>query len=266
MQLTISHVTEYHYDQPVPFGLQELRLTPRSSDRQQMRVWDVAVEGGDTEVSFTDHHGNRVHLISLLPGHHTTTIRCHGTVDTTDTAGVTAALSGVAPLWLYRRSTPLTEAGEGVARVIEAMGDHDTDDALGRLHALATAVEDVVAYEPGWTDASTSAEEAVRAGRGVCQDHAHVFVAAARSLGFPARYVSGYLVMDDDHQQAMHAWADAWVHDLGWVGFDPSNGICPDERYVSIAVGLDYREAAPISGLRFGNADERLDVSVHIEQ
>ena len=104
-------------------------------------------------------------------------------------------------------------------------------------------------------------------GAGVCQDHAHVFISAARLLGHPARYVSGYLMMDDrTHQEATHAWAEVLIEDLGWVGFDVSNGISPDERYVRIATGLDYREAAPISGIRFGTGEERLHVSIQVQQ
>ncbi len=104
-------------------------------------------------------------------------------------------------------------------------------------------------------------------GKGVCQDHAHIFIAAARLLGFPARYVSGYLMLDDRVDQvAGHAWAEAHVDGLGWVSFDPSNGISPDARYVRLALGRDYRDAAPISGIRLGMLDERLDVRITVEQ
>ena len=115
--------------------------------------------------------------------------------------------------------------------------------------------------------AESTAEDALAAGRGVCQDHAHVFVAAARHLGHPARYVSGYLMLDDRvEQDASHAWAEVWIEGLGWVGFDVSNGISPDERYVGVARGLDYRDAAPISGVRFGSGEEELHVSVQVQQ
>jgi transglutaminase-like putative cysteine protease len=113
----------------------------------------------------------------------------------------------------------------------------------------------------------TKAEDALEAGRGVCQDHAHVFIAATRLLGYPARYAGGYLMMNDRVQQdAGHAWAEAHVEGLGWVGFDVSNAISPDARYVRVATGLDYREAAPVSGMRFGAASESLDVSIQVQQ
>lgn len=101
----------------------------------------------------------------------------------------------------------------------------------------------------------------------MCQDHAHIFIAAARHAGHPARYVSGYLMMDDRvDQDATHAWAEVWIGDLGWTGFDVSNGISPDMRYVRIASGLDYSQASPISGMTFGGSGESIDVNVQVQQ
>ena len=142
----------------------------------------------------------------------------------------------------------------------------ETDD-VPRLHALSAVVRDVVAYRPGGSHVGSSAEDAVEAGEGVCQDHAHVFIAAARVLGYSARYVSGYLLMNDVvEQDATHAWAEVWVDALGWVGFDISNGISPDDRYVRLATGLEYRAAAPISGVTYGAGDESLEVALRVQQ
>jgi transglutaminase-like putative cysteine protease len=138
---------------------------------------------------------------------------------------------------------------------------------LEKLHALLGAVRDRVEYVTGATDTHTSAAEALADGKGVCQDHAHIFVAAARSLGIPARYVTGYLVLDgQDTADAHHAWAEAWVENLGWVGFDVANRVCPTERYVRLATGLDAGYAAPIIGSRRGGSVEKLDVSVRVQQ
>ncbi|CAN0514404.1 unnamed protein product, partial [Scytosiphon promiscuus] len=113
----------------------------------------------------------------------------------------------------------------------------------------------------------TTAEQALDGNAGVCQDHAHIFIAAARELGYPARYISGYLMMDDRvDQDASHAWAEVYVPHLGWVGIDVSNIISPDERYVRIATGLDFNEASPIRGMRIGNSDERMVVSLQVQQ
>ena len=132
---------------------------------------------------------------------------------------------------------------------------------------MSAKILDAVAYQTGTSETETTAEDAMTSGNGVCQDHTHIFVSAARLLGYPARYVSGYLMMNDRvEQDATHAWAEAHVEGLGWVGFDISNQISPDERYVPMATGLDYREAAPISGMRVGGNTESMSVSVHVQQ
>ena len=142
-------------------------------------------------------------------------------------------------------------------------GENDLDTC----HALSSAIREAVAYEVGGSETEWTAEEALKAGKGVCQDHSHVFIACAREMDIPARYVSGYLKMDDrDEQDATHAWAEAHVPDLGWVGFDVSNAISPDMRYVRVATGLDYDEVAPVSGTRFGGAGEKLSVEIEVAQ
>ena len=170
------------------------------------------------------------------------------------------------PLWLFKRSTELTRAGPHVRGLAKGLRDAYDDD-LTLLHALSARILDAVAYEVGKTHAATTADAAIEAGHGVCQDHAHIFVAAARAMDYPARYVSGYLMMNDRvSQDASHAWAEAHIDGLGWVGFDVSNGISPDARYVRVATGLDYRDAAPVSGLRFGAGTETMDVAINVQQ
>lgn len=141
------------------------------------------------------------------------------------------------------------------------------DRLLDYLHALSARIRDGVTYETGKTQVGTTAEEAAASGHGVCQDHAHVFIGAARLAGIPARYVSGYLMMNDRiEQEATHAWAEAHIEGLGWVGFDISNGISPDPRYVRVATGRDYRDAAPVTGISFGGTEQVLTVDVAVEQ
>jgi transglutaminase-like putative cysteine protease len=193
-------------------------------------------------------------------------ITCGGVVDTADRAGIVGPHVGKLPLWVFRTATHLTRPGQRVRSLIASL-DADRSDPLGLLHALSTAVLGAVAYEPGVTSAGTVAEEALGAGKGVCQDHAHVFIAAARLLGVPARYVSGYLLMKDRvDQEAGHGWAEAHVEGLGWVGFDVSNGISPDAQYIRVASGRDYAEAAPVTGITFGQHRSELAVSLAVEQ
>lgn len=266
MHLKITHTSTYSFDQPMRYGLQQLRLTPKSRTEQNVLNWSMEVRGGQLETEFMDHHANAVSLISFAPDATEITIRCEGEIVTENRDGVVGKQRGCVPLWLFQRSTELTRATVGVRRLTKGLRD-EADNDIAMLHALSARIRDAVAYRIGGTDVATSADAALERGSGVCQDHAHIFVAAARALDVPARYVSGYLMLDDRiHQDATHAWAEAHVEGIGWVGFDISNAISPDARYVRVATGLDYREAAPISGLRFGTGAERLSVDVIVAQ
>jgi transglutaminase-like putative cysteine protease len=267
MRLSIRHETRYRYDAPSRYGLQRVRLTPRDGAGQRVRAWSLAVEGGRVETEYDDHHMNRVALVSLAEGPRELLLRAEGVVETEDRAGVVGETVGFAPPWLFRRATPATQQGPGIRRLARGVSGAAQDGGVEALHALMAAISEAVVYEVGATGVDHTAEQALEAGRGVCQDHAHLFTAAARLLGYPARYVSGYLCMDARaEQEATHAWAEAWVAGLGWVGFDVSNGHCPDDRYVRIATGLDYQDAAPTIGLRYGGGAEALSVALHVEQ
>ena len=261
-RLQVRHETVYDYDAPVPWGLLQLRLTPKAHHAQRILRWDLHLDGARPECLFEDQHRNTTHLISMEPGATRLSVTVEGEVEVTDTAGDLGPHGGFHPLWLFARSTPRTEAGPGCTRLLAAVAQEST--ALARLHALSAAVARAIQWEHGTTTVTWTAEEALAAGRGVCQDQAHVFIACARAQGIPARYVSGYLLMEQAQQDASHAWAEAWIPDLGWVGFDVANGISPDNRYVRVATGLDYSEAAPVSGARHGAGGERLTVAVEV--
>lgn len=266
MRLHVSHLTTYQYDKPVHYALQQVRLTPTSQESQKVVTWNLTVEGGRKQLEFEDQHHNRVTLISLEKDQSAISIRCTGEVETTNQNGISGQRLGYAPLWYFKRSTALTKPGPQIHALVKSLGSDARDDVT-RLHALSRLVANTVSYEKGKTGPGTTAEDALRAGHGVCQDHAHVFITAARLLGFPARYVSGYLMMKTAvEQDASHSWAEAWIANVGWTGFDVSNGISPDEHYVRVATGLDYRDAAPTSGIRIGDAQESMTVAVRVEQ
>lgn len=265
MLIRISHNTTYTYDSPVSYALQRVRLRPIDSALQTVKSWRLGVEGGTLETGYTDHHGNKVDLICAHEGAHGLVITVEGEVETRGQSGVLGKVYGRAPLWYFERPTQLTEPGPMISKLAQSVQGDEV--ALDRLHALSAAILEAVPYTLDQTHTETKAEEAVIAGKGVCQDHANIFVAAARKLGIPARYVSGYLLMDDRiDQNASHAWAEAHIDGLGWVGFDVSNGISPDERYVRLAIGRDAHDAAPVSGLRMGAGDESLIVSLQVQQ
>ena len=266
MQLFIRHTTHYRFEQPVAHGMQQLRLKPRSGPGQSVIDWSMTLDGARVEVEYDDQNDNCTMLVSTLPGMTEVTISCRGQVDTSDPAGIFGSHSGAMPLWLFHSQTRLTEPGPRM-RLLAAKFRSGSPDRLDMLHQLSATVLAAVRYETGHTTATTPAEQALAAGRGVCQDHAHIFIGCARLLGVPARYVSGYLMMNDCvDQEAGHGWAEAYIDSLGWVGFDVSNGISPDQRYVRVATGRDYRDAAPVTGIFYGAGAHLLQVSLAVAQ
>lgn len=273
MRLKITHRTEYSYDQPLAYALQRLRLVPGSSAVQTVRSWTLTIEGAKEEVRFSDQFGNDTRLISVEGEPHVIGIEASGEVETFNKAGVSGPHRGFAPLWLFLRETPLTAPGEK-ARELAAAVANGTD--LSRLHELMAAIHVGAARPEKATQMQTSGTPASQVqaseahttpSKDDALEHTHVFIAAARLLGFPARYISGYLMVDGVAEQAAsHAWAEAHVDSLGWVGFDVSNGISPDENYVRVATGRDYHDAMPVSGIRLGQASQRLAVRITVEQ
>lgn len=266
MRLAIRHSTHYRFSEPVAHGLQRLRLTPKETQGQRIIEWTMDYAGVREELFYDDQNFNHVTLVSVEDGAREVTITCRGIVETEDKAGIIGHHAGHLPLWSFLGETALTRPGPRVKQLLAELAREERE-ILPALHALSALIRERIAYETGKTHVETTAEEALAAGHGVCQDHAHVFIAAARVLGVPARYVSGYLSMDDRvEQDATHAWAEAWVEGLGWVGFDVSNGISPDPRYVRVATGRDYRDAAPVTGISFGSVAEDLSVNLAVEQ
>ncbi|MEP4030556.1 MULTISPECIES: transglutaminase family protein [Stappiaceae] len=264
MRLTVRHKTSYRYDTPVANAMQQLRLTPPDCSGQRVIDWAIDAPGMSRATNYTDAFGNIVHMISSQEVTEGVTITATGTVETEDKSGVVGEERNDAPSRIYTRFTPVTQANQAIRR-LGAIADKD--DKIAGFHDLMHAVRDKVAYQVGVTETHATAVSALAAGEGVCQDHAHIFIAAARSIGVPARYVSGYLLLEDEMEsEAHHAWAEVCIDGLGWLAFDISNGICPTDYYIRLTTGLDSRSAAPIRGIRFGGNDENMDVEVEVAQ
>jgi transglutaminase-like putative cysteine protease len=264
MLISVRHVTRYVYTEPASYTVQSLRLTPAPFNGQRIADWQVRVTGCLEPLVFRDGFGNTVQLVTVATPHSELTIEAAGTVETENRDGVVAGLGKAIPPRVFLKETPQTRPNAAIRALAQSVAG---SGAVERLHALAAAVRDRVEYVKGATGAHTGAAEALGDGKGVCQDHAHIFISAARTLGVPARYVTGYLVLDGpDPANANHAWAEAYVEALGWVGFDVANRVCPTDRYVRLACGLDAGYAAPIVGSRRGGAGESLDVCVAVQQ
>lgn len=265
MILTVSHVTTYSYDRPVRAAVQSLRLTPSRSDGQRTIRWTLQVEGGTKGGTFRDGAGDWIEGWSVRGPIDRVTVRVEGVVETMDMAGILRGHRENVPPIAYLRDTAATRADRALSDLAQEAAS-SASGGLDTAHRLSTAVSERVAYVPGATTAATTAAEALALGEGVCQDHAHLLIAMARSTGLPARYVSGYLHADAEGlaHEAAHAWAEIWVGGLGWIGFDPANRCCPDERYIRLGSGYDARDAAPVRGIATGAASERLDVEVAV--
>lgn len=265
MRLKISHTTRYAYDAPVRYGLQQVRLAPQTDHHQTVSEWSINVEGGTQELTCLDQYQNHCILIQAETGATEVKITASGEVETHSSDGIYGKAYTAAPLWHFRQSTDRTHAGPKVLALSKSVTNGAGD--LSELHSLSEKILQIVPYRHDVTNVTTTAEEALEAGGGVCQDHAQIFIAALRCAGIPVRYVSGYLMLDDRiDQDATHAWAEAHIEGLGWVAFDVSNGISPDERYVRLAVGRDSTDAAPVSGMRLGDTQETMKVSLQVQQ
>lgn len=268
MRIRISHATTYAYDTPPTGVTQLLRLTPRDHDGQHVVSWRIDLSEDCLLHQHEDSFGNVTHSFTAEGPFNKLLVEVAGEVDTQDTDGLVSGAVERFPPQLYLRETSLTQTDAAIIDFAQATRAATDGDTLILLHALLTALNREIAFDTDPTHAATTAAEAFSLRRGVCQDITHIFVAAARALGVPARYVGGHFHRADGvtAQNAGHAWAEAYVENLGWIGFDPTNGICITDAHVRVAVGLDYLGAAPVRGTRFGGGGETLTVAVRVDQ
>ena len=267
MRLKISHATTYRYDPPASSVIQILRMTPGSHDGQYVAEWQIDVSTDSRLDVHEDAFGNLTHVMThgALAD---LTITVEGLVETHDNGGVLRGTDERFPPSLFLRQTTLTVVNPAMATFSRELRAESEDDVLGFLHSLMTQINEHMTFDEDPTHSGTSAAEAFALKRGVCQDYAHIFIACARAAGVPSRFVSGHFLRSDGmvKQEAGHAWAEAFVADLGWVGFDAANCICTTDAHVRVATGLDYLGAAPIRGTRYGGGTETLSVEVKVEQ
>jgi transglutaminase-like putative cysteine protease len=268
MRVHIHHSTVYRYEPPAAGAIQLLRLTPRDHEGQHVARWRIEVSPDARLAAHEDAFGNVTHVFNSAGPLSELRIEVDGAVDTQNTHGVVSGTAERFPPSLFLRPTPLTTADEAIRQFAQAVYAACEGDALAHAHALLQALNREMTFDLGMTEIVPSASEAFALKRGVCRDLCHVFIAAAHCVGIPARYIAGYLQFADGRidQEAGHAWAEAFIPEVGWVGFDPANGVCPTEAYVRVAVGLDSVGAAPVRGVHFGIASEDLEVAIKVGQ
>ena len=261
MLLQIRHDTLYRYDRPVKHSVQSLRLTPRTETGQRVLAWTLVAPGRQSQQ--VDAHGNVMHLLTLDEPHEEIHITVSGTVETEEVPESAPSNRGRLSPLIYLPDTPLTRTDEALAdfAATHGVGNPGRDEAM----TLALAVRRVMEYVPGVTEVSDTAAHAFKLQRGVCQDHAHVMIACCRSLGIPARYVSGYLLTARDDHIASHAWVDVWLarHER-WFSIDVTNGVPGGLQHCRLAVGRDYLDACPVRGVRRGGGAETMSAKVEV--
>ncbi len=263
MQLHIRHETLYRYREPVKRSVQNLRMTPRREPGQRTLTWKISAPG--RQHAQIDAYGNVVHLLTRDDPHREIRILVSGVVDIEDAAGVVLPDEGRLSPLAYLAETSLTRPDEAmlsfVARSMPKTGDRRSD-----LLKLSEAVREAVQYEQGVTDVHESAARAFARGKGVCQDHAHIFIACCRASGIPARYVSGYFYTGKDGDVASHAWVDVWPGDDagGWLAIDVTHSALVGGQHCRLAVGRDYLDACPVRGVRRGGGPEEMHVAVSV--
>jgi len=261
VRLSVEHRTTYRFSSPQDRLVQLLRVTPENTHDQTVASWRVEVDRDARLKESRDGFGNHVTMLYLDGPLTEVTLTVAGEVLTSHSDGVLQGAADPLPPEVYLRATAATLPDPAIAAWA---ADRQEDDTLASLRRLNGALHrrgpvSRARPEPGLDAAAAFARDTATP-----RDLAQIFAVAARSLGHPARYVSGYALVAGDHRPTPHGWAEAHIAGLGWIGFDPSTGRCPQEDYVRVAVALDAAGAAPVAGSRLGEGEEALDVDVSV--
>jgi len=280
MYYSILHKTRFRYSAPVTESHTEVRMCPRSEDNQRLVEFRLATTPLAQIQRYRDWLGNEVYHFDVAATHRQLLIIAEAIVQLTPPPPLPDRLDHTAWCALDR----LAEAGEHwdflmPSHFIQAtpalidlaceFGLTRRVDPLSLLRELTAQIANTFAYAPQTTRVDSPIDEALLARRGVCQDFAHIMIALARRIGIPCRYVSGYLFhRTEDHdrseEDATHAWVEAFLPELGWVGFDPTNNLIAGERHIRVAIGRDYADVPPTRGVYRGQATSQLEVGVKV--
>jgi len=261
MHLKIRHRTEYRYETPVRYSIQELRLTPPNVAGQQVDKWRVStpIKASNSIDTF----GNACSVFVQESPYTSMMIEAEGEVHTRDAFEVRDELNAVSPYYLLQQ-TNLTEPTEEMLEYFSySLPKKNTVDQIIKL---AEAVQGLIVYTPGQTNFATTAAQSFAMKSGVCQDHSHIMLSLCRASGIPARYVSGYFFAEESPNLASHAWID-FCSDIEkgiWVSVDITHACLVDSRHIRLAIGRDYYSAAPVKGVRTGGEGEELSAAISI--
>ncbi len=280
MFYSIRHVTRHRYDAPVRESVMQLYMQPKSDGSQRLQSFQVATNPRAGLQAYTDHFGNAVYHFDVPGEHQELTVEADADVEVMAMPAPPEWVDGSA--WQTLASPQLRGenydmlAPHGMTHVTPALttflAEHNlnkTEDPMTTLRRLNRVLFDAFAYSPDTTEVDSPIDVALEKRAGVCQDFAHIMITTARSWGIPARYVSGYLYTkrdagDRSAADATHAWVEALVPGVGWVGFDPTNNVLAGERHIRVAIGRDYNDVPPSRGVFKGPANGELAVAVRV--
>jgi transglutaminase-like putative cysteine protease len=282
MHYSIRHITRFRYDAPVRESVMELRMQPRSEGPQTLRSFQISTNPRAQLYAYTDYLGNAVYHFNVLRQHEELRIETQALVEMAPHRELAESADHLE--WdrynrynLSAEHFDLLEASKFVhmsAPLAQFMKAHEiekpTGDALSALKQLNKTIHDSFDYVQGVTEVHSPIDDALKAKSGVCQDFAHMMIAIARHWGVPSRYVSGYLHhrqkgQDRSGDDATHAWVEAYLPSMGWIGFDPTNDILAGDRHIRVAVGRDYADVPPTRGTFKGGAETELAISVSVQ-
>jgi len=267
MRLRISHLTSYRYEAPAKSVIQMLRLTPRNHEGQHVVRWRIDVSADARLALQEDAFGNIAHVFSADGPFTELSVEVDGDVETQNNNGIVRGTVERFGPSLFLRDTALTQADDAIRDFAKTIRADKGGEVLGELHGILDRLHEDMAHDSDDAEGAANAAQAFAAKRGSSRDLSHIFIGAAHTLGIPARYVSGYFRHEDaTGAHAGHAWAEAYVPDLGWIAFDPANGFCPTDCHVRVAIGLDALGAAPVRRMRYGQGAETLAVAIKVGQ
>ena len=263
MHLKIRHRTEYRYETPVRYSIQELRLTPPTAMGQQIDKWKIntPIKASNSNDIF----GNICSVFAQESPYTSMMIEAEGEIHTQDAFEYIDAAKAVSPYYLLQQ-TNLTEPTEAMLKYFDSSLPKKA--SVAEILKLATAVQSTIEYSPGQTNFATTAAQSFSMKSGVCQDHAHVMLGLCRASNIPARYVSGYFFAEESPNLASHAWID-FCSDIDkgiWISIDITHACITDARHIRLAIGRDYYSAAPVKGVRSGGGGEELSASISIQR
>lgn len=282
MYYAITHLTTFSYSETITDSVMELRMQPRSDETQSCLRFDLKISPKARAFSYRDYLGNMIHQFDIPGRHRRLAVRAESVVETKhsdplpgtlqpDAWGELAAALDDRDLYDMILPSRFARPSAALEAFMQERGIRPGDDPLLTLVALNKTVYQSFKYMPNVTSVDSPIDHTLEEGKGVCQDFAHIMIALGRSMGIPCRYVSGYLFYrahdhDRSSEDATHAWVEAWLPDLGWVGFDPTNDLICGERHIRVAVGRDYADVPPTKGVFMGESESTLTVSVKVSK